>query len=266
MTNPLRMVAVTLSRSEMILMASLLQATSIVGVSPSPAATNEARAMELLQAEHSLRARNAAFINEEGKLMVVRNLLEIVGTCAYPQHSVFVYHTRKDGVASQAFGHQREAIFALHSVLNPELHNLQQFPDASELTTAALRFCDFHATDSTPGLVFDIHRDPLAEARSLADQRQPMEALAVLQKQDIDINAARTLVAMLSQAYTTSVVVVAEYQNERTLTREYTLLQAGNQALLMVPLDEENTRFRLQAIVYDEFFAILQESLSQPMS
>ena len=46
MTNQERMVAVTLSRSEMLLIAALLQSRGIMGVEPSTAGTEEQRATD----------------------------------------------------------------------------------------------------------------------------------------------------------------------------------------------------------------------------
>ncbi|HEY1011332.1 MAG TPA: hypothetical protein VGE07_01425 [Herpetosiphonaceae bacterium] len=261
MTNPERAVAVTLSRSELVLIAALLRARSMVGVEPL-SGSEEQQALELLQAERSLRARNAATVTEEGKLLVVRDLLAAVGTCIYPERSLFVYHTRTDGVALQAFGHQREELSIFHAVLNPELHNIVQVPDASGLIRLAFQICSVADDLASAGLEVDLDRATLAGARQQAEQGETAAAAATLAQAGAAPAAAEALAAMLSREYTTSVFVTVAYQDGQAAGREYTLLQSGGAALLMTQADQSSERYQLRGIDRDGLLGLLLQSMN----
>lgn len=261
MTNPERAVAVTLSRSELVLIAALLRARGMVGVEPLSGG-EEQQALELLQAERSLRARNAATVTDEGKLLVVRDLLAAVGTCVYPERSLFVYHTRSDGVAIQSFGHQREELSIFHAVLNPELHNIVQVPDASGLIRLAFQVCAVADELAAAELALDLSRDTLAQARQQAEQGEPAAATAILARAGVSEAEAGLLVAMLSQDYTTSVFVTVAYQDGQAAGREYTLLQSGGQALLMTQDEQGGERYQLRGIDRDGLLGLLLQSMN----
>ncbi len=261
MTTPQPLVAVTLSRSELLLISALLKAPALMGVEATTADENQ-RALELLQAEHSLRARNAAAVDENGQLLVVRDLLGVVASCAYPQRSLVVYHTRADGVVLQGFGHVRDEFLVVHTVINPEVHNLAQMPNLDRLIETVFQLSDYAANTPSVNLHVDISREKLVLARQLAEQGQTAQSADTLVRSGVSPTEAELLVRMFSLPSTTTVFVTIQYSGSHAMAREYTLFKNELGSFLMTQTDLEVERYQLKGIDYMGLGSLLYESLS----
>lgn len=259
MANP---TAVVLSNNEMLLIAQVLQASAIAGVPAAASSTPEQQALALAEAEQALKARNLAIHSEQGQLRIAQDPLAMVATCAYPQASLIVYYAESSGTTRQFFGHVRDEWSVLHALLTPTQHELRRLPDATALVDALLAASNYTAQTATPAnVLFQIDHTLLGQVRALADQRQLAAALIKLELASVPARAAGELMALLSRPYATTIFMALAHQGQQVLAREYTILHAGSEALLMVKADAEGHIYQIQSMLFAEFRNVLLESL-----
>ncbi|WP_110516117.1 hypothetical protein [Herpetosiphon llansteffanensis] len=250
---------VELNRAELVTICAVVSAATIMGV--EPAANSGAHAQLMQQGEASLRQRNLAQSDHDGMLMIARDTLALVATCAYPQRSLILHHVPSNGSLLQAFGHKHADSVVFHEVLNPDAQRLQALGSLQELANQSLDWCGYAGVAQTP-LRFHIQSTVLAEARSLIEGSEEQAALQALRDSGVSADAANLFIAMLSQHHTTTIFNAVVYQGQQVLSREYTLLQAGDQALLMTQTNIEQDLYQLETTSRERLASLLLQSLA----
>ncbi|XSG73668.1 hypothetical protein ACP8Y2_15930 [Herpetosiphon llansteffanensis] len=250
---------VELNRAELVTICAVVSAATIMGVEP---ATNPSEHTQLVQqGEASLRQRNLAQADHDGMLMIARDTLALVATCAYPQRSLILHHIQSQGLVLQAFGHKHADSVVFHELLNPDAQRLHALGSLDHLASHALDWCGYAGASQTP-LRFHIQSTVLAEARSLIEGSEEQAALQVLRNSGVSADAANVFIAMLSQHHSTTIFNAVVYQGQQVLSREYTLLQAGDQALLMTQTNIEQDLYQLETTSRERLASLLLQSLA----
>lgn len=250
---------VELSRAEIVTICAVVNAASIMGVAPAQHPAEHAQLIQL--GEASLRQRQLAQSDHDGMLMIARDPLALVATCAYPQRSLIIHHVQSSGSLLQAFGHKHADSVVFHEVLNSDMQRLQAFGSLAQLANYSLDWCGYAGTDE-PNLRFHIQSNLLAEARSLVEQSEEQAALQTLRSSGVSDEAALRLIDLLSQSHTTTIFNAVVYQGQQVLSREYSLLQADKQALLMTQTNVEQDLYQLETTSRERLANLLIQSLA----
>ncbi len=249
---------VELNRTEIVAICAVVSAATIMGVEP---AQNPAEQGQLQQrGEVSLRQRNLAQLDHDGMLMIARDPLALVATCAYPQRSLILHYVQSNGTLLQAFGHKHADSVVFHEVLNPDQQQLQALGSLEQLANQSLDWCGY-ASAAQPELRFHIQSTVLAEARSLVEASEEQAALQALRNSGVAEQAGLLFIELLRQNHTTTIFNAVVYQGQQVLSREYTLLQAGEQALLMTQTNLEHDLYQLETTNRERLVNLLLQSL-----
>ena len=250
---------VELSRAEIVTICAVVGTESIMGVVPAHPGSERPK---LLQAgEASLRQRQLAQSDHDGMLMIARDPLALVATCAYPQRSLVIHQFQHNGLVLQAFGHKHADSVVFHEVLNPDMQRLQAVGSLVQLADHSLDWCGY-AGSAELSLRWHIQSTVLAEARSLVEQSEEQAALQALVNSGVSNEAAIRLIELLSQPHTTTIFNAVVYQGQQVLSREYSLLQAGQHALLMTQTNIEQDLYQLETISRERLANLLIQSLA----
>ncbi|GAA5527752.1 hypothetical protein [Herpetosiphon gulosus] len=250
---------VELSRAEIVTICAVVSAASIMGVAP---AQNPAEHAQLIQlGEAALRQRQLAQSDQDGMLMIARDPLALVATCAYPQRSLIIHHVQGNGSVLQAFGHKHADSVVFHELLNSDMQRLQAFGSLEQLANYSLDWCGY-AGSAELSLRFHIQSNVLAEARSLVEQSEEQAALQALGNSGVSAEAAIRLIELLSQPHTTTIFNAVLYQGQQVLSREYSLLQAGHHGLLMTQTNIEQDLYQLETTSRERLANLLIQSLA----
>lgn len=250
---------VELSRAEIVTICAVVGTESIMGVVPAHPGSERPK---LLQAgEASLRQRQFAQSDQDGMLMIARDPLALVATCAYPQRSLIIHHVQSNGSLLQAFGHKHADSVVFHELLNSDMQRLQAFGSLAQLANYSLDWCGYTGSAEL-SLRWHIQSTVLAEARSLVEQSEEQAALQALGNSGVSTEAAIRLIELLSQPHTTTIFNAVVYQGQQALSREYSLLQANQKALLMTRTNIEQDLYQLETTSRERLANLLIQSLA----
>jgi hypothetical protein len=160
-----------LSRDELLVVLSLLQAQTLPGVDADPLGPRDAgqQALALAVAERGLRARGLARRRADGQLILRRDLISTVGVCAYAQSSISVHHWPSGGQEPlRFFGHVRGAEVSAHSRPEDVLHVFTQLPGREQLIDRLLAVIDFEDVIDGDAPAVTLSRQEFVQVREAA--------------------------------------------------------------------------------------------------
>ena len=133
------------STEELLLILTLLQSGPLPGMSPRlyENLAPEQLSMCLDVAGRSLRSRNIAQIEPDGQFRVQRDILEVVGACAYPEGTqVITIAESPGGNRATFFAYHREERFVLQTSPEPELYRFQAYATRVNTLEAISQICE----------------------------------------------------------------------------------------------------------------------------
>jgi hypothetical protein len=133
------------STEELLLILTLLQSGTLPGMSSSlyENLAPEQLSMCLDVAGRSLRSRSIAQIEPDGQFRVRRDILEVVGACAYPEGTLVITIAESPGGnRATFFAHRREEHFVLQTSPEPELYRFQAYATRGETIEAISQVCE----------------------------------------------------------------------------------------------------------------------------
>lgn len=236
-----------LSREELLLVLKLLGVETIPGLDADPQGALDAgqQAVALRVAERALRARALADVRD-GQVALHNALISAVGTCAFPQRTVFVYHWPAGGEeAIRYFGHLRGDEVVVHTRPADVLHLFSRMPSAGYFAEQMLAACAVTAAEPAVSGGFTLASAAFTRLRQLAEGGSTQAALDLLRQTGIDATGAGALVATLAHNPAVSIVQMRKQQDGAVAGQEFTLLQNSQHAWL-VQLDASATERPLQ--------------------
>jgi hypothetical protein len=211
------LISLTLTQEELDLVGRLLDVEGIPGLdvdgSDDPQQSDRV-ALGLLYAERSLRARELARIDNDGRLLLHEAVLATVSVCAYAEESVFVFHTEPGGTTSQYLGHRMEDTIVAHVVSEAGLHYLAILPDREALVEQVLSFCNLEDIPEAAGEGLRVSSAELAEAREKAAAGDVGGAAEALGRDGSDGRPAETVAHALAGPHEVSILVRASAVHE----------------------------------------------------
>lgn len=256
-----------LSREELILLLRLIDAVYVFGLEADPLdnLTEQQQAVGLLYAERALRAKGLAMLNEQGQLKIQRDLLEAVGTCAYPHKSIVTHHFAANALPIPCFFHLRDKSIIAHTISESVLHHLVLLADQQSLLNEILSVCCCETLPETVAIDINLKGEVFSQAHERAMKGEIQAAVDVLTVNKVNEVSAEIVSKMLSSSHNVSVIHILTPLPENSLAkRELTILHNTETAWLMVQseTDATNSTFTLQPITTDKFKTLLEDILS----
>ncbi len=241
--------SVMLSREETLLITRLWKAESMLGLE-EPSAEQRSpqnRELELLHAEHSLRARGLACLDASGNLLIAEDVFRTIGVCAYPERSLVVHHWNQQGQLMQAFGHQRDEQTVLHIQPQPAVHLFHPVDDVHTLIGALLRFCLCDALETASAPELHLEHSVLVQMRTLGEQANADAVHALLLAHHSPPASAAQLTELLASPHCATIIHALQTEGPKTAVgRALTLIHAAGKAWLATNEDEAGQHYRLQ--------------------
>jgi hypothetical protein len=228
---------VELSRAEVLAVLNVMEARFIPGLEPAPGSeqASDLSTSDPVEGFQSLQARGLAQSDAEGRWLVHRLLLTLVGTCAYSHSAVLAYHWPVgQETPTSLFGHIRDDDAVMHTPSGTGLHTFALLSSKEALVDLALEKCGFNLEGGARVQVL-ILRDAFNRARELASQGQNTDAARMLRSAKVSADAAEGLSGALSASPLISAFQVLKHQGESIRTREFTLINNDGGAWLVMP-------------------------------
>lgn len=261
--------AFLLSKEELTLLLRLLDTNFILGLDPDPlgALTEQQQAVGLIGAERALRSRQLAMLDEKGSLKVQNDLLQVVGTCAYPHKSLAIhYFSEVNSTPSRYFFYWRNDKSAVvHTIPQDALHLLALLEDETALLNAAVSVCQCNVASKDGMVDINLTSEVLTAVRSIAMKGDAESATKLLIENNVNRESAVALIKLLSAPYSLTVIYFLTPRPENTLaSREVTILCNAEIAWLMTQTESntDNSTFVLQQISGEELLVYLRDMWS----
>ena len=254
-----------LSREELILLLDLLEIESIPGLDPDPLGelSDDQRALALIWAGRALQARELATVADDGSLLVNEQLLTAVGTCAYWETAVTVFHWSAPGSTPQRlFGYVGNGKVTTHARPAGVLHRVSTLPTAADLINELMTFNQCQSLPETPNAQFELAQDVFVQARELAESQDVEASEKVLSEGGLPEDNAKMITAVLSGKPRMSIwQIVQQAENGESTAHEYTLLQ-NDQAAWLIQLNTGEEAVHLQTITTTAIKELLTQYVS----
>lgn len=234
---------IQLSRDELLLTLHLLGVNTIPGLDPDPEGpiNTKEEVLALRVAGRSLQAREVARIDKAGELLLHEMLLTAVGTCAFAQNSLFIYHwpvVNKE--PHRYFIHKQGDNIVVHSRPSPIIHGFTLIPDAPKLVDQIFTLCHYNEVPLVHHYEFTIPSEIFIQVRHMAqnDQLPSAQDLLMANGQSKDVAAAFTSTLGDQQ------VRIAVFQSLKSFAEmehkeDFTLLQVEQYSWLLTPINED---------------------------
>jgi len=235
---------VLISREELLLVLDLLKAETIWGLDNDPLGKlDEAqRQWAVIWASRALRARQLAQLNEAGELMVHDALLTAVGTCAYADIVVSVFHWQAgEEIPLRYFGHIRGEDVVAHTRPEDVLHLFTLLPSKEELLSQILDFCEYK---DVPPADFEMRvaNQNFVQVRELADARKEEQAVKLLVDNGAEGETAVAFISTLTNSPRISILQTLKQDGSNTLQKSnFTIIQNDVYIWFVVPIQEKET-------------------------
>jgi hypothetical protein len=258
---------ILLSREELSLVLSLLQANTIPGIDTDPLGemTEEQQVLASIFAGRALRARELARVKEDGELAIHAALLTAVGVCAYAQNTIFAYHWTDNGETFRRyFGHVRGDDIVAHTRPEDVLHLFTLIPSKEQLVESVLAFCEYEDSAEPQALEMIVPSDGFAQARELADAGDAQAAVETLTGETAATEIVQAFVDTLVKAPRVSVLQTLKQEDDETVRkRDFTIVQNGHHSWFIIPVadedEAENQSLLIKSTTRDEVQSLLTE-------
>lgn len=257
--------SVVLAREEALVILRLLNVSTIPGLGdePIPNLTDEQQAIGLIVAERTLRARGLATLNSEGRLLIQRPILEMLGTCAYADQSLHVTQMAAPaGGVMQLITHQRAGAWVLHTRPDEVLHAFQRLGGWTETLARLADLCRWPRESSGADIRLTVDARTLSAARDLAADGQLEQAEQQLIGDNNHPDAVKALVNLLAAPHLVTVVQRVRIESADSLSlQSVTVLHDDHELLVAVEPgragSDENGLITIQPTSMDELGRLL---------
>ena len=266
--NSSQPVNILLSRDELLLVLSLLEAQYIPGLDVDPLGERSAEQQDLafVVAARGLRARDLARVRadaQSGQLVVHVGLLAAVSACAYSSNAAFVYHwPSRAEIPARVFSHVRDGSFVVHTPVEDVLHRFTMLSSKEHLVDQVLAAC--HPLDGTPSASGEIQvpGSDFAQLRQLAEDGNLNEAKSLLTSDPESTGLVTALLETLSSQPQISIVqTLRQIDADTVLKRDFTLVQAGSTLWLVAPTAADETILIVKPATQEDVRGLLLESI-----
>ncbi len=262
------LVNILLTREEVRLLVGLLQAPSLPGldIEPSLPLVPELEAAGLIYAEKSLRARELARLQPDGRLGVNTMLLAMFETCVRPEHAILVQHITEDKKLIPLYGHSKQGIFVTYILPEPDLFRFSILPDMATLLDRVMtgaQFQDFVLPNQQGEMEIVANHTTLSAARQAAEQDGSDAAVVTLENAGIALIAAQALAQTLAAPHRLTILTVFTVNSDaETIKEQLTVIATSTQAWLMRQQVGELTSYRIKPVVADDIRLLLTQITS----
>jgi hypothetical protein len=253
---------VLLSRNELEVILRVLEVGDLPGLESDPLGelTAEQRAYGLIVAERSLRARELARTNEAGKLLIHREVLELVGACGLSEGTLVVTTARPaDATGAQWYGHRLGETCVVHSLPDLALHQFTQVADRTALVQLIGASAGWPDCPAAPISPVTLAGDVIASARTMAPQDQAAAATA-LKAAGAESVTADALAATFASPYGVTVVQAIHRRDANTVAAaSVSILYNDAQLWLMTEIDSGASQFDLRTATRPQVETLIQQ-------
>ncbi len=247
MLNLVNTPAVTLSREEFRFLLFLLKSGPIMGfdVDPLEKLTEQQRALSFAYAERSLRARDLASLNEEGKLVVREAILLMVGTCAYPEFLLSLHVFPSTGNPKRVYWNGQNGVIVAHERPEAPLHRLSFVKSRDELLQQFLAMSNVQVFEKFAGEGFTTTNPMLKDVRDTLKKSLPA-AIEMLENEGASGQVAQELVNILAREHIVAVVysLAAKGAGEEPEKSSVTVLSGKTSTWLSVAGEDDTVTMK----------------------
>jgi hypothetical protein len=247
MLNLVNIPDITLSREEFRFLLFLLKSGPIMGFDADPLEklTEQQRALSFAHAERSLRARDLASLDEEGKLAVRETILLMVGTCAYPEFLLSVHAFPSSGNPQRVYWNGQNGVIVAHERPEAPLHRLSFVQGRDELLQQFLAMSNVKDVGRFAGEGFTTTNPMLKSVRDTLKKSLP-DAIKMLKNEGAPDIVAQELVNILAGDHTVAVVhsLVAKREGEEPEKSSVTVLSGKTSTWLSVTSEDDTVAMK----------------------
>jgi hypothetical protein len=263
-------VNVILSRDELALVLSLLQAQTIPGLDPDPLGqrTPEQQDAAFVAAARGLRARGLARARpadqpDAAPLAIHAGVLAAVSACAFSTGALFVYHWPSGAeLPLRLYGHLRDSAFVIHTPYEDVLHRLAVLASREDLVGQALAVCQLRQQPAAATDELRLAGSDFSQLRQLAEQGNLIQARALLNPAVAPADLINALLATLaSQPQVTIVQALKSAEGSAAAKRDLTLVQGSNALWLVAAVDGDASLLTARQVTRSDVVALLLQSL-----
>lgn len=251
---------ILLSREELLYVLTVLDSPFLPGLDADPNGdlSQEQQDLALAIAERALRARQLVRIEPDGTVQLQRQLLAMVGTCAYAVRTIFVYHWPSGSeTPTRTFCHVRGENAVVHTRPDDVIHRFVLLASADHLVDEVLAACAYANRPVTTPQQGAVATHAFAQARQLADAGDPTQAAEVL-AQGGGGELAVPLAETLGHTPQVAIMQMVRQQGQTVEKRDLTLLQNGKAAwLIEATEDTEEAHLTVKTAVDDELRTLI---------
>jgi hypothetical protein len=242
----------TLSRDELMLIASLFKRDHLAGLEQADPPADPQRARQI--AGRSLRARGIAKV-ENGEPRVHMAALSLVGVCAHAQKTFVVHKLPSNAGATRAVIHVLGEDAVVRETLSPEVYKLKSLKDQAALTQEALALMAATGVPKPAPMTGTLTSDALTAGREAAIKGDLMAARGAFVQGGADAALARALTGFFSAPHQLTLVHAMAASNGVLNVQGMTVATGSAAAWLMLEPagQQEGARtFTVTAVSTDE--------------
>ena len=232
-------VSITLSEEELLVVLNTLEVASIPGLEASAwrALSPEQQDLALSVAQRALEARGLAEVDDDGRLLIHRALLNAVGVCAYPHRTTLIEHWPFGSGSSVLYSHIRDEDSVVHTV-DRGLHSFTLFASEAALVEYLVSACEWKSDAGTPPLELTVPRADFTRVCDASADGSEDEALRLLGAGANGASkAGSALVHSLASAPRVSIVQLVEANpaSAQGAEQTFTLIDGGERGWVISP-------------------------------
>lgn len=261
-------VNVVLSRDELALVLSLLQAQALPGLDPDPLGerTPDQQDAAFVAAARGLRARGlarAADRPEAAPLTIHVGVLAAVGACAFSAGALFVYHWPNGAEQPvRLFGHLRADAFVIHTPYEEVLHRFTALASREDLVDQLLAVCQVRQQPTTVAGDLRLAGADFAHLRQLAEEGNLIQARTLLNPALAPTDLVNALLATLANQPQVTIVQIFKAGDDGAASRrDLTLVQDSNALWLVEPVDGDASLLAARQVTRGDVRALLLAAL-----
>jgi hypothetical protein len=258
----LEAVELLLAREELLYVLSLFSVDTIPGIEDDPAGnlTPEQQAVALRVAERALRARQLAWLRDDGQLMLHNDLLSAVGACAYSQSALMIYHWQAgQTLPTPFFVHIREGDIVVHTRPADVLHQFSRFPASADLLQQVLTICEYRETPANGSYETVLPGPLLGQAQEMAGNGAKAPAVDLLAANGFSRDGAQALVNTLAAENRASNLQLAKQKDGQIHQQDYLLLQDEQYTWLVTSENADNGRVTIRTATRPDVQGLITE-------
>lgn len=258
-TNENQTPGMVLSQEELIYVIGLLKGESIPGLDLQSFIDLEQDEKELVLmiTERALRARGLAAMDEEGQLLLNRQMLDLVTTCLIAEKGILCQFLPKGegpGEAFNVFGNQGQ--WVAKWMVQPGLYSVVTLPNQDQLLEAVTAATSCQNLKSGAFTPLTLSETVLVEGRRLAAEQKTAEAARLWVENGGDPQGAAEVAGLLSRVPDVAVIHLFTRKGEQAEVKSMTIIQDSQCSVLLQHLQDV---FELSPFSTEDLTTLLRE-------